>query len=145
MLDFIMKFDILFDQPLDPKTHYISPGGYEMRMNGRIVTFDFTHFEGYIDKENPCLLHMEQSDPDTDTFPDLEHITVDDLRHVEGIEEFLVYTGEWDDPELYPVELLSLSFEVFYPNDRWGEWDIIPCPQIVPYRFDAGTETKQAG
>ena len=104
-----------------------------MVMNGKTVTFDFEDYEGMIDTEDPRFLHVMQKNPDYAVFHDLENITEEDLKNVEGITEFYIYTGELDDPEIIPVEVTALTFRIFPRDGDVVDVDVTSC---IPYRFE---------
>ena len=104
-----MYASIKFDRIIIPEEHYISPGGYEMKAAGRWYHFDFCDFMGKRDEEDPAVLHCEMRNLDTSTFPesiDFEKV----CDQVEEISEFFVFTGEYDDSPIHPIQLLSVSF-----------------------------------
>lgn len=115
-LIFRMHSVIQFNRPIK-SDDYISPGGYTMTMDGKQISFDFCNYEGYIDSEHPCILHVMQKNPDFDSFPELYMVTPDMLRNVEKIDEFFVFTGESDETDLSAVRLLSVYFEL--PHNEW--------------------------
>lgn len=136
---FRMYSKIKFNRPINRDTDCVSPGGYEFVMNGKTVAFDFEDFEGSISKDDPTVLEVMQKNPDYDTFPDLNSVTVEDLENVEKIEEFYVYTGEDDEPgsDLAPVSLLELWFWVI---PQVGDKFIVDCPNVIPYAFPSESE-----
>lgn len=108
-----MYAKIKFDREIDEGKHYIVPGGYEMTFVNNLginlitVSFDFVSYIGNIDKKDLTILHCEMEELDDDTFPEslfIEHF----LGTISEIKEFYVYTGEDDEPEINPVELLEL-------------------------------------
>ena len=106
-----MYAGIRFDREIDAEKHYIIPGGYEMTFAGKAVQFDFEDYSGTIDKVDKTVLHTEQENLDISAFPEAASITPEDIKNLEKINEFFVYTGEDGDPEINPVELEFLSFE----------------------------------
>lgn len=117
-----MYAKIKFDREIDVEKHYISLGGYEMTfvddhgLNPKTSGFDFFTFTGTIDEEDPTVLHCDMYELDVDTFPRasfLEHFS----GNITKINEFYIYTGEDDDPEINPVELLSLRLVNADNND----------------------------
>jgi hypothetical protein len=132
-----MYAKIKFDREIDTDKHYISPGGYEMTFvnnlggNPTTVCFDFTTYIGNVDKKEPTILHCEMEDLDVDVFHEslfIEHF----LGTISEIKEFYVYTGEDDEPEINPVELLELRLShgnYVIPADEkvlgkiWGKED----------------------
>lgn len=82
-----------------------------MYFGGRLVIFDFENFYVTIDDADPRICHCKGEWLFNECYEEADSITPDDARDLEVIDEFCVYTGEYDEPELNPVELLSLSFE----------------------------------
>ena len=140
-ITFRLYATIRFDRPINPDEHYISPGGYEMTFNGKTVKFDFTDYTGYVDSDDPCLLHTEQKNPDYagldyDEFEGLAALTSDDLHHLESIGEFFVYTGEEGDPEIVPVALESITFRNFgTPEENLDEDIEYDGDVVTDYEF----------
>lgn len=108
-----MEFLIKMDRPVVKDEHYFSPGGYELSATiggeKRSIAFDFNTSYSTI-QDDPTIMHCIVEDLDTDSFPEAEGLTSDFLLMVDEIVEFYVYTGEHNEPELHPQELLSLSF-----------------------------------
>lgn len=105
---------IKFDRPIVRDMHIISVGGFEMAFdNGKTVRFDFLSFNGHIESDDPGVLNFELGGLDVDAFPDSEFLKTFAGR-VTAIEEFYIYTGEAEDPEINPVELKAL----FLYNDH---------------------------
>ena len=102
-----------FDREIDPDKHYIIPGGYEAVFDdGRSLQFDFEDYEGGRNAGNGFVFEWMQKNPDTDTFKDIEKFNYRDFaEHFERFEEFFVYTGEADDPEIVPVKALYVTLE----------------------------------
>lgn len=108
-----MFAQIKLDREIDKDKHYISPGGYEMTFTTRFgqsidVNFDFLTYEGVIDKDDPTVLHCEMDGLDVESFPDSTFLEKLEATVTE-IKEFYVYTGEDNEPEINPVELLELK------------------------------------
>lgn len=103
-----MVMDIKFDRSIDTDKHYISPGGYVFVSEGKVYQFDFMDYEGSVNKDDPTILHAEVYTLDRNYSDDLSKFNSDGL---EKIEDFYIYTGEGDDPEINPVKVLSLSIE----------------------------------
>lgn len=105
---------IKFDRPIVRDMHIISIGGFEMTFdNGKTVRFDFLSFNGHIESDDPSVLNFELGGLDADAFPESEFLKTF-VGRVAAIEEFYVYTGEAEDPEINPVELKAL----FLYNDH---------------------------
>ena len=129
-----MYATISFDRDIDEDKHYISPGGYEMTfvdkhgLNPKTVSFDFFAYYANVDRKYPNVLHCEMEELDIDTFPEAKF-----LKHFNGmvskINEFYIYTGEPDEPEINPVELLEIrlinddgNYIHFYDGLRGQIW-----------------------
>lgn len=113
---------IKFDRAIDPLKHYISIGGFEMEFNNDVtVPFDFEESWARVDVDDPTVLHVTMRALDVDCFPEAQ--TIHTLTgSITNIVEFYIYTGEEDDPEINPVEILHLSL---VRNDD-TEFDITP-------------------
>ena len=89
------------------KGHYISPGGYEMCFeNGKTTQFDFLTYEGKISGDR-MELEFWHYDLDDESFPESNWLRAS-VSPIVAIPEFFIYTGEFDEPEIYPTELLEL-------------------------------------
>ena len=126
---FRMYADIKFNRPINAEKDYISPGGYEIKTNGKTVQFDFEDYEGSVSKEDARVLSSMQKNPDFASFDDLKSLTEDDLRNISEFVEFYVYTGEDDESDLEPVEIINVSFSVL--SDASSEWKDIDVPKYV--------------
>lgn len=124
-----MYADIKFNRPINAEKDYISPGGYEIKTNGKTVQFDFEDYEGSVSKEDARILSSMQKNPDFASFDDLKSLTEDDLRNISEIVDFYVYTGEDDESDLEPVEIINVSFSVL--SDASSEWKDIDVPKYV--------------
>ena len=96
-----MSFDLIMDRDIDKDKYYISPGGYTL--NGK--DFDFFTFEGNIDDDDRNMLHVDVYYFDDGEF---EPIVKPDISG--EFQEFFVYTGEYNDPEINPVKIENLKF-----------------------------------
>lgn len=103
-----MCFDVQFDRPIIADKHYISPGGYAIKKNGKIINFDFTEYAGNISTKDPTILHCEVNDLDKESFPEAEKLTVKDFL-LNPWNEFFIYTGEDEEPEINPVKIKGLT------------------------------------
>lgn len=116
--------DIRFNRQVNPDKDFVSPGGYEMVIDGKSVRFDFTNYEGNVDKSDSSIVHMEATWLDTETFPESAKITKKMMKNITKISEFFVYTGEADETDLQPVELLAVTLY----DDKGNPYNI---PQFV--------------
>lgn len=107
-----MEFTVRFDRKIEKDKHYISPGGYSV--NGK--RFDFCAYEGCIDNEDPTLLHATVHDFDEEFFNEsnenAKELTASDF--LQSFDEFYIYTGESNEPEIIPKEILSLTIYYDY-------------------------------
>lgn len=101
-----MEFTIQFDRNIDKNIHYITPGGYSV--NGK--RFDFCNYEGYVygDKLH-CVVHNFDEDffKESSENKKYKSLTLNDFRI--GFDEFFIYTGEYDDAEIIPKQILDLT------------------------------------
>ncbi len=125
-LTFRMYADIRFNRNIDSDNDFISPGGYQMKMGDKIVSFDFEEYEGTIDPKSPDVLHIECKNPDYNTFEDLMGLKKENLERVVEIPEFFVFTGEKGETDLKPIKLLSCTFCLPYDN-----WTNIRIPTAI--------------
>ena len=126
MVTFRLYADIRMSRPIDKEKDYICPGGYIMTMGGKSIMFDFEDTYGYILDEDPSVIRVECRNPDHYTYKDLDSVAEKMLEQVTEIREFFVYTGEYDETNLKPVELISCSFVL--PDSDWKE---IKIPEAV--------------
>ena len=125
-----MYATLQMDREIDPNRHYIGIGGFEFCFrNGVNIGFDFNSSIANVQK-NPTTIKFECDDLDCDSFPEaaLLGMLLSDSE-VERIEEFYVYTGEREEPEINPEKIISLSF---YVDGRMIE---IPDSIIQKYEF----------
>lgn len=118
---------VRFDRNIDKDRHFISPGGYDMDMGGKVAQFDFCDYYGAISKEDAAVLEIQHELLDAWIFPESASITKEDVRALREVNEFFVYTGEEEDPEIHPVKLLSLSFE-------FEDGEVIDCTEMEAVR-----------
>lgn len=113
-ISFRMYADVKMNRPVDRNKDYISPGGYEMIMNGKTIKFDFLEYVISIDEKDQSIIHIEHRKPDSEEFEDLDKVVVDDLYNVTSITDFFIYTGEPGESDLKPIELLDVHFVLLY-------------------------------
>lgn len=104
-----MYFDVVFDRKIEKYMHYISAGGYEVEYKDKSYKFDFETFEGNVDDNDSKLLHCHVYNLD-DSYEDSAKMNIIIMRNA-IYKEFFIYTGEYDDPEIYPVRIKNLSYE----------------------------------
>ena len=125
-----MYATLQMDREIDPNRHYIGIGGFEFLFrNGVNIRFDFNSSIANVQRD-PTVIKFECDDLDCDSFPEaaLLGMLLSDSE-VERIEEFYVYTGEREEPEINPEKIISLSF---YVDGRMIE---IPDSIIQKYEF----------
>lgn len=116
----MMRFVADFDRPVDPDKHYLSPGGYSVELkDGRTIEFDFTDSIG--DKSGSNFVEFIVTGLDTYAFPESEELTLESMKNC-NFDEFFIFTGEYDDPEIYVTNIHDI---VFTYN---GEEEIIDVP-----------------
>lgn len=103
-----MYAKIKFDREIT-KEHYIIPGGYAVKAKGKEYSFDFLDYEGYIDENDKSILHCYLKNID-DSYSDTEELKKH-LHDIAEISEFFVYTGEDNEPEIRPIQLLELVID----------------------------------
>lgn len=123
-----MYFDALMDRPITEE-HYISPGAFVFNFNGKNIQFDFFTSAGGQESANPRWIKYELWDLDTDAFPEAEALLkATNLRNIKKIEEFFVYTGEDDEPEINLERIMGIQFEL---NGK-----IYPVPEKVIHEYN---------
>lgn len=106
----MMSFDLKMDREIEDD-HYISPGSFTIKTSdGEEISFDFHLSEGKINKENSKYIHFCMSELDVTSFPRSKNINTNILHDSQFI-EFFIYTGEDDEPEIYPEKIINLTFE----------------------------------
>lgn len=125
-LTFRLYQSIRFNRPVVKEQDTVSPGGYEFVMKDedgteKTVEFDFEDYEGSIDKDNPCIVHCVQKNPDYAEFEDIQTLTEHMLRNIVEVTEWFIFTGEpgEQDNPLIPMEILDPEFEII--NDATGK------------------------
>ena len=116
-----MKFTLQFDKPIPKERALVSPGGYEINMDGECIQFDFTHYAGEIDQDDPKRLYVEVFNYDDRTFPDMYKITIDKLNSIAknlSFEEFYVDIDKAYEGNVVKVTALSLDFG----SEGWFDW-----------------------
>ena len=145
-ITFRLYQSIRFNRPVNKDTDYISPGGYELEMEketGERVTvrFDFEDSESGISKEDPAIVECVQKNPDMDEFEDLLTVTDYMLGHVTKCVEWFIYTGEADESDLHPLEIIDPTFVLIsdYEHKDLGFENI---PITVPINVADGLEPE---
>lgn len=117
MILYRMYSKLRFNRPINKETDCISPGGYEFKMNGKDVSFDFVDYSGSIQANDTTILHCEQRNPDVDSFEDIKDITLDDLKNVDEIIDFYVDSAD----ESLAFEILNIEFEALVNKEQKDE------------------------
>lgn len=111
-LDLKMDRDVIVEDENGKSFHYIVPGGYTITNNsGDEICFDFLQTTWDRDPSDPSIINITVEISDTD----LDTVRLCDLENSKWT-EFFVYTGEYDEPEIYPVEVKSLNM-YFYDSE----------------------------
>ena len=105
-----------FDRPVDTKKHYLSPGGYEVEVNGDTYQFDFLETSGNVDNTDPTIVHFLLKELDTDTFPESEEFRAH-IHEITKLCECYCYTGEYDDPPINCIRIVSFTI-IDYGNGK---------------------------
>lgn len=86
---------LLFDRAIDKDIDFISPGGYEVKLDeGESIQFDFVDYYANIDDDDKSILHVECSGIDIESFPEAGIIAMSDVaEHIVEIVEFFVYSA----------------------------------------------------
>lgn len=116
MLSIEMLLRVKFKRAVDGQKDNISPGGYEMIMNGRSVQFDFCTSHADVSQYNPAIVDFTLNDADITAFPDFANVTEDDLNNISSVTDCYVYTGEDEETDLEPVSIKKLSFLIVSPS-----------------------------
>lgn len=92
------RLKIKMDREINPKYHYISPGGYAVKLkNNSVIQFNFLDYAGNINQYNRTILKCKLSHPDVSAFPDMRALC-QNMLNIVAIDNFFIYTGEIDDP-----------------------------------------------
>lgn len=105
-----MIFIVEMDREVDHKTHYISPGGYEITIGDSDVKrkFDFMTTYGTIMEDKKSIL-FELREFDYEFSDSIDKFNLKELKDWK-FTEFFIFTGEYDDPEINPVKISRLTF-----------------------------------
>jgi hypothetical protein len=114
-----MQMIVKFDRKVEDD-HYISPGGYHLHdKNGNTLSIDFNTTQW---SRHGTIIEAEVEDLDEE-YSRINNNNIDllspDNINTYQFNEFFIFTGEYDDPEINPVEVLNLSFE--FENKKTDE------------------------
>lgn len=86
---------LLFDRAIDKNIDFISPGGYEVKMDeGESIQFDFVDYYANIDDDDKSILHVECRGIDIESFPEAGIIAMSDVaEHIVEIVECYIYSA----------------------------------------------------
>lgn len=107
-----LYLSIFFDRDMSKYNVAPSPGGYEVRTtDGKTYGFDFHETDGWVDTENPKIMHWRCKDEDIDSFPEIE-----ELRHklttIESIEDCYIDMEAFEDDDCpKPLKILHFSIQ----------------------------------
>lgn len=127
-----MNLLVKFNRGVDLKRDYISPGGFEMVMNGNSVRFDFTQSHSKVIEAKDCLCLFSLTRPDYNEFSDFKNMTLDDLRNVSKIKECFIYIGEPGENDLRVQSVKEISLLWLGRNA-----EIIKIPSKVINEYNA--------
>jgi hypothetical protein len=123
-----MSFDVVFNRDISKETDVFAPDGCILSLaDGRFVPVDFFHYEGIIDSGRKNVIRCIVSEPDIETFPEMEDLTPSDFIPANSGGNFLklifdsIYLGEdGESPglEVVGVEDLSVCFERYFKNGK---------------------------
>lgn len=115
---------VRMDRKVEEK-HYIIGGGYELTAGDWKIRFDFNNSFLSSCQDTICVtcevLDIGYSD---------EYITADFIEAVDNIVECYIYTGEDEDPEINPVEILKWEFNINGKNIE------LPKELLKSYSFE---------
>ncbi len=135
-----MKLHVRFTRDIDKNKDYLSPGGYEMIMNGKSVQFDFVTSYGNVSEKEPDVCIFRLVEPDIDAFPGFKDVTVDDIRNISEIVECFVYTGEEDESDLEVKAIERIIF--FLPDDDKPMFEV---PKKIIDKYNAKSRIEGSG
>ena len=127
---FEMELQVKFNRPVDLEKDNIIPGGYEMVMNGKNVSFDFSNTSAGVSNEDAAVVIFSVDGMDCDSFPEMKKLKVCDIQNISSINECVIYTGEPGESDLEVVSIEKVTF--ILPNNK--PWIIdIPKKLIDEY------------
>lgn len=149
-ITFRLYQSVRFNRPVDKDRDCISPGGYEVIMQcedgtEKSVQFDFEHYEGGVKDNDPYVVEMVQKNPDLDAFEGLTEVTEYMLRHITGVKEWFIYTGEPGETEdpLVPVDIIEPVIELISDyNAKSFDPENSRIPITIPIAVSGSTEAQ---
>ena len=124
---------LLFDRAIDKDIDFISPGGYEVKLDkGESIQFDFVDYCANIDDDDKSILHAECRGIDIESFPEAGIIAMSDVAdHIVDIVECYIYSAiEGTEDGVILKKILEWSI-----ND-------VPIKQEVIERFNKKLEEE---
>lgn len=119
---------IKFNRDLNKFNDNISIGQFSIiDKNNKKLEFDFCDFSANIDNNDYSLLSFCCKNPDIDSFPNMNIISIDLLKNIKCINEFNYYTESKND-DLLLVSCEELIFEIYKDN---SEVDNISIPKNI--------------
>lgn len=86
----------------------ISPGSISIILNNyNLVDIDFEDWSVGVSEDDDYVLEIEGRRLDSRNFPEAALLDIEDFARLKGICDFFIFTGEADETNLAPVELLS--------------------------------------
>lgn len=104
-----MYATIKFDREITEE-HYIVPGSFTVMAGGKEYSFDFHDTDCAIDPKHPDTLYYRGKDEDLEAFPETSELQ-ERLSEIDNVVDFYIFTGEDDEPKIYPVKLLDCVIE----------------------------------
>lgn len=135
-----MKLHVRFTRDIDKNMDYLSPGGFEMIMNGKQVQFDFVRSYGDISEKNHNVCIFRLVEPDIDAFPKFKDVTPEDIKNISEIVECFVYTGEDDESDLDVKAIERILF--FLPDEDESLFEV---PKEIIDRFNTKSRIEMSG
>lgn len=135
-----MELHVKFNRPVDKQKDYLSPGGYEMILNGKPIQFDFMTSYGNLSKTELDVCVFELEEPDIVSFPDFALITPNDIREVSDIIECFVYTGEDEEHNLEVEEIIKILF--YFPYEDEMKFEV---PRKIIDKYNTRLKMERSG
>lgn len=123
------------DRPIT-EDHYIVPGGFIFSFNNQNVEFDFSESFRHNDETINSHVAFVLKDLDTLAFPKSEAMLSSSfLKSIDKIEDFFVYTGEEDEPEINLNRIVDINFVL--------DGEVIRIPQDILNAYNEIIHTEQ--
>lgn len=102
---------VVMDRAISKK-HYISPGGYYVKIKEKKYGFDFNESCGWVDANESNVIHFELKNEDCETFPEINELRKR-INMIDAFEECYIYTGEIEDLEINPINIREFIIEEY--------------------------------